>query len=96
MLKLADHAATVIDVGSVKAPIVDAVQTAASPVTNFVPCHPISGSEKSGPTGADAQLFDGCAVVLTPMPQTDNAKLAKAEDFWRQLDAGVCHASRRS
>ena len=43
----------------------------------------------SGPTAANPALFDGCAVVLTPMPQTDNAKLAKAEDFWRQLDARV-------
>ena len=89
VLKLADHGATVIDVGSVKAPIVEAVLAGKSTVGNFVPCHPISGSEKSGPTAADAALFDGCAVVLTPTPQTDDAKLAKAEDFWRQLDARV-------
>ena len=89
VLQLAEHDATVIDVGSVKAPIVEAVQAANPALSNFVPCHPISGSEKSGPTAANPALFDGCAVVLTPMPQTDNAKLAKAEDFWRQLDARV-------
>ena len=95
VLQLADHDATVIDVGSVKAPIVEAVQAANPALSNFVPCHPISGSEKSGPTAANPALFDGCAVVLTPMPQTDNAKLAKAEDFWRQLDARVHVMPRR-
>ncbi|HAH79585.1 MAG TPA: hypothetical protein DCL88_00055, partial [Gammaproteobacteria bacterium] len=89
VLKLADHTATVIDVGSVKASIVDSVQTAASPVTNFVPCHPISGSEKSGPTGADAQLFDGCAVVITPLPQGDAQRQAQTEEFWQRLGTRV-------
>ena len=89
VLKLADHAATVIDVGSVKGPIVEAVQAAPSPVTNFIPCHPISGSEKSGPSAADAQLFESCAVVLTPLPQTDEQKLAQARELWQQLGTQI-------
>lgn len=86
-LKLASHKATVIDVGSVKAPIVDAVTAAATAVANFVPCHPISGSEKSGPSAADSQLFDDCVVVLTPMPDGQAETLAHAQEFWRQLGA---------
>ena len=88
-LKLADYAATVIDVGSVKGPIVEAVQAAPATVTNFVPCHPISGSEKSGPSAADAQLFDGCAVVLTPLPEGDAQKQTQVQAFWQQLGTQV-------
>ena len=88
-LKLADYAATVIDVGSVKGPIVEAVQAAPATVTNFVPCHPISGSEKSGPRAADAQLFDGCAVVLTPLPDGDAQKQTQVQAFWQQLGTQV-------
>ena len=88
-LKLAGYTATVIDVGSVKAPIVEAVQAAPVAVTNFVPCHPISGSEKSGPSAADAQLFDGCAVVLTPLPEGDAQKQTQVQAFWQQLGTQV-------
>ena len=89
VLKLADHTATVIDVGSVKAPIVEAVRAASVPVTNFVPCHPISGSEKSGPSAADAQLFEGCTVVVTPLPEGDPQRQARTEEFWQQLGSRV-------
>jgi prephenate dehydrogenase len=89
VIKLADHAGTIIDVGSVKAPIVDAVLAAPPRIRNFVPCHPISGSEKSGPAAANPQLFDGCAVVLTPLPEGDEEKLAVAQEFWQQLGTQV-------
>lgn len=87
VLKLASHKALVIDVGSVKAPIVDAVIAATTAVSNFVPCHPISGSEKSGPSASDPQLFDDRAVVLTPLPDGQAETLAQAQEFWRQLGA---------
>ena len=45
------------DVGSVKEPIVKAIELTHSTPTQFVPCHPISGSEKSGPQAADGDLL---------------------------------------
>ena len=56
----------VTDVGSVKAPVVDAVGDA-----RFVGGHPMAGSEQEGVAGADAALFSGAVWVLTPVPATD-------------------------
>ena len=49
------------DVGSVKAPVVAAVDH-----PRFVGGHPMAGSEALGVDGARADLFDGAAWVLTP------------------------------
>jgi prephenate dehydrogenase len=56
----------VTDVGSVKAPIVGAVDH-----ERFVGGHPMAGSEQEGVDGADPELFEGAAWVLTPVAGTD-------------------------
>ncbi len=61
----------VTDVGSVKAPVVDAVAHAA-----FVGGHPMAGSEQDGIAAATADLFEGATWVLTPTAQTDDAAYA--------------------
>jgi prephenate dehydrogenase len=49
----ASSASLIIDVASVKSAVVSAART----VRNFVASHPMAGSERSGPTAADAALF---------------------------------------
>lgn len=56
----------VTDVGSVKAPVVAAVDH-----VRFVGGHPMAGSEALGVDGARADMFDGAAWVLTPTETTD-------------------------
>ena len=46
VIKLADHTAPMFDVGSVKEPIVKEIELTRITPSQFVPCHPISGSEK--------------------------------------------------
>lgn len=58
----------VTDVGSVKAPVVAAVDD-----PRFVGGHPMAGSEQEGVAGADAALFSGAVWVLTPVSGTDPA-----------------------
>ena len=58
-------AAVVTDVGSVKAPVAEAV---ADP--RFVAGHPMAGNEQEGLAGASADLFRGAVWVLTPTPHT--------------------------
>ena len=84
---LASHSGVICDVGSVKAPIVDALQRDGGLPPRFVPSHPIAGSERSGPAHAPADLFDQRLVVLTPEPQTDAAALAAVTEFWQALGA---------
>ncbi len=62
----------VTDVGSVKAPIVHAVERARPELASrFVGGHPMAGSEQEGLDGADPELFQGATWVLTPTPRTD-------------------------
>ncbi|NCF45356.1 MAG: prephenate dehydrogenase/arogenate dehydrogenase family protein [Proteobacteria bacterium] len=89
VVALRQHPATLFDVGSVKGPIIEAIAASQPVPSTFVPCHPVSGSERSGPQAADAALFDGCTVVVTPLQQTsDHAQQACCE-FWQALGAGV-------
>lgn len=95
VVALAGHPAPMFDVGSVKAPIVDAIAAMQAVPAQFLPCHPISGSEKSGPQAADASLFDGCTVVITPLQQTAAESLQTGTEFWKALGASVvCMSSQ--
>lgn len=86
--RLADHPGTLFDAGSVKAPIIESLkgQDGALP-PRYVPCHPIAGSERSGPEAADGDLFAGRPAVLTPVPETDPAAIDQVRALWRGVGA---------
>ena len=93
VVKLADHSAPIFDVGSVKGPIVEAIAARQPVPGQFLPCHPISGSEKSGPQAADATLFDGCTLVITPLEHTTAESQRTCTEFWQALGAFVVRMS---
>ena len=95
VVKLADHSAPIFDVGSVKGPIVEAIAARQPVPGQFLPCHPISGSEKSGPQAADATLFDGCTLVITPLEHTTAESQRTCTEFWQALGAFVVRMSPR-
>jgi prephenate dehydrogenase len=64
--------AIVTDVGSVKSPIMEKAQKVLKPENPFIGGHPMAGSEKSGPSAADAFLFENATYVLCPPPQYSN------------------------
>lgn len=74
----------VTDIGSVKAPIVDAVR---HPM--FVGGHPMAGSEAVGIRGARSDLFEGAVWVLTPTERTDPDAQAMVHSVARSLGAEV-------
>ena len=80
------RASVVFDVGSVKGTIVDALNPVPA---NYVPCHPIAGSERGGPAAARADLFNDCTVVLTPERETDAAATATVSGYWQTVGAKV-------
>lgn len=79
----------VTDVGSVKGAVLAAASGALPWPERFVPGHPIAGREYSGPGGADADLFEGALVVLTPVPRTDPASSTLVRAFWAGLGGRV-------
>ncbi len=84
----------VMDVGSTKRDVIDAGRRALrEQVGSFVPAHPITGKEVSGVEHADADLFHGRQVILTPIERTLSAQLQKAVDVWSGLGCKVLKMS---
>jgi prephenate dehydrogenase len=81
---LAATAGIVTDVGSVKAPIVTAIDD-----PRFLGGHPMAGSEQEGLDGADAEMFEGAVWVLTPTPTTSDAVFATVASVVSSLGAEV-------
>ena len=82
----------VLDVGSTKARVVAEVEAALSGSNAagwFVGCHPMAGTERSGPDAADGAMFASRKVVLTPTGNTDSQAIAAAEALWREAGAEV-------
>ena len=79
--------AIVTDVGSTKAAVVRSGEALFG--ARFVGGHPLAGSERAGPDAADARLFAGKRVILTPTPLTDPAARSRVADLWREAGATV-------
>lgn len=82
-------APVVTDVGSVKAPIVSAVEELSLRSEYFVAGHPMAGSEQDGLDGADADLFVGATWVLTPTGATNQDAHALARSLAVTVGAEV-------
>jgi len=74
---------TIIDLGSTKAKIVRAVPPALR--KNFVAAHPMTGTEKSGPSAAIEGLYHGKAVVLCDIEQSGELQRNRAKEFFTDI-----------
>lgn len=70
--------ATVTDVGSVKAPVVECV-AGQDGAERYVPSHPMAGSQYTGPLTADARLFVDRTWVVTPLPYNAPSDIERVE-----------------
>ena len=91
--QLAPHlkpGAVVTDAGSTKVNVIAAARAAlGGRFGDFVPGHPIAGSEQSGPGAARADLFQGKKVVLTPQIDIHADALATVRALWEAAGAQV-------
>lgn len=87
----------IMDVGSTKRDVIDAGRRALrEQIGSFVPAHPIAGKEVSGVEHADADLYSGRQVILTPIERTLTLQLQKAVDVWSALGCRVVQMSPES
>ncbi|WP_144638980.1 prephenate dehydrogenase [Bordetella genomosp. 13] len=78
------------DGGSTKAEVVEAARAALGEhISCFVPGHPIAGAERTGPEAADAALYQGRTVVLTPLPENPPEAVAAVRAAWQDCGASV-------
>jgi len=84
----------ITDVSSCKRSIVvEAKRFLGTHFENFVPGHPIAGSELAGVAASDAALFEQRQVIVTPEPETQPNAIAVVSRLWQQLGANVTQLS---
>lgn len=81
---LAETTGVVTDVGSVKGPVVGAIDS-----PRFVGGHPMAGSEQLGVDGARSDLFDGAVWALTPTAATSDEAFELVRSVVGSLGAEV-------
>ena len=86
---LAAHT-VVTDAGSTKSDVIAAARrTLGESFRQFVPGHPIAGSENNGPQAARADLYQGKNVVLCPCAETSAGAMAQVSRLWEMAGANV-------
>jgi len=86
-----EDGALVIDVGSVKGVVAEAAKSLPEKVC-FVPCHPVAGTEQSGPEAGFSTLFQDRWCIVTPIERQDaayKAAVEKAVALWTGVGAQV-------
>ncbi|MBD9666335.1 prephenate dehydrogenase [Variovorax paradoxus] len=80
----------VMDVGSTKGDVIEAARNGLQDqFAHFVPAHPIAGKEVSGIEHAEASLYAGRKVVLTPVKATLRSNVQRASQIWSGIGANV-------
>jgi prephenate dehydrogenase len=90
VLDLVSGQTTVIDVGSTKKAISEAVENHARR-RNYVPAHPMSGTENSGPTAAMEGLFEGKINIICDQEKSGPQHLAFAEKMFQVLGMDIAY-----
>ena len=74
---------TIIDFGSTKKLIVDKIPLSLR--KNFVPAHPMTGTEKFGPKAAIDGLYEGKTIVLCDLDICDEVHKNRALDIFNSI-----------
>ncbi len=81
--------AIITDTGSVKVSVIDAIKPFIGAKAEFVPAHPIAGTEFSGPESGFTELFNGRWCVLTPLPETGIKAVEEVTKLWESCGSMV-------
>jgi prephenate dehydrogenase len=80
--------AVIFDGGSTKQDVVQAARAhLGAKISQFVPAHPIAGTEKTGAAAAFAELYEKRKVVLCPLPETAPQVLETVRGLWKSCGA---------
>ena len=79
----------VSDVASVKRSVAEVLTTVLRNRCEYVPTHPMAGSEKSGAEAARDDLFAGAVTLLCPELAVEAASVPLVTEFWEKLGTRV-------
>ncbi len=88
------HDVTITDGASVKGSVAKAAESIFGGMPpQLVLGHPIAGSEKSGVTAANPNLYEHHRVILTPVESTGSAHIDLVTAMWEAVGAEVLNMS---
>jgi len=80
----------VTDAGSAKHSVVeDAMRVFGDKINQFIPGHPIAGTEKSGAEAAFDSLYQERRVILTPLEENAQSDVETIKSMWQAAGAIV-------
>ena len=79
----------VSDVGSVKSAVLKDMAAHLPDTVDFIPAHPVAGTEHSGPDAGFAELFVNRWCILTPSETASAEGVERLKAFWQALGANV-------
>lgn len=85
----------VFDVGSTKNPICEAIENHPKR-RNFMACHPIAGTEFSGPKAAIKGLYEGKTNIICEVEKTTFKLQEKAMDLFKKLGMRIRYMDPKS
>jgi len=56
---------------------------------NWIPSHPVAGTEKSGPTAGQENLFENRWTIITPSKNAKESDIKKVSLFWETMGSKV-------
>jgi 3-phosphoshikimate 1-carboxyvinyltransferase len=81
---------TITDGASVKGSVIEAVKAVYGEVpAQFVAGHPIAGSEQSGVTAANPELYVNHRIILTPTVEAGGEHVQRITKMWQAVEAEV-------
>ena len=87
--KFVTNKTIVTDVGSTKEQSFKNVKKILKKNTTWIPSHPITGSEVSGPKFGNKDLFKNKWCVLIKENKVDKSRLFKLRKFWQKIGSKV-------
>ena len=72
----------VTDTGSAKHAVIEELKDLIPKDIEFIPGHPIAGTEESGPDSGFAELFENRWCILTPTKDNSKKSINSIKSFW--------------
>ena len=88
--KKLENNSIIIDIASVKKKSIEIIaKNIDTKNISWIPCHPIAGSEVSGPEYGSANLFENKWCIITPTKKEKKHHLKKIIKFWKKIGSKV-------
>ena len=79
----------ITDTGSAKYLVIEELKDLIPSGVEFIPGHPIAGTEESGPDSGFPELFDNRWCILTPTKNNSKDSIQAIKNFWELLGSKV-------